>query len=295
VHVEVRHALADGVVDGHEGTVGAERAHHRARHALDHAEERSDEIGVEIGQSHDVWPRHHKNVTLEYRPAIEERDREVIGEHDGGRIGAVDDRTERAARHRREYVAVTTPTTPRIAPLPIDQWDPELREQQAALLNNMGGKPLNIFSTLANHPKLLKRWLVFANHVLAKNSLPERDRELLILRTGFRCGSEYEWGQHVLIARRSSISDAEIANVVVGPSSPGWSVHDAALLTAADELHEHSRVGDDTWASLSARYSTQQLMDVVFTVGNYHVVAMALNSFGVELDAGVPGWLDANR
>jgi 4-carboxymuconolactone decarboxylase len=292
VNVEVRHALADRVIHGHERTVGTERAHHRARHALDHAEERSDEIGVEFGQSHDVWPRHHKNVALEYRPAIEERDRDVVGVHDGGRLGAVDDRTERAARHRREYVAVTTP---RIAPLPIDQWDPELREQQAALLNNMGGRPLNIFSTLANHPKLLKRWLVFANHVLAKNSLPERDRELLILRTGFRCTSEYEWGQHVLIARRSSISDAEIANVVIGPSSPSWSVHDAALLTAADELHEHSRVSDDTWAALSARYSTQQMMDVVFTVGNYHVVAMALNSFGVELDDGVPGWLDANR
>ena len=73
VHVEVRHALADGVVDGHEGAVGAERAHHRARHTLDDAEERSDEIGVEIGQGHDVWPRHHKNVTLEHRPAIEEQ------------------------------------------------------------------------------------------------------------------------------------------------------------------------------------------------------------------------------
>ena len=190
---------------------------------------------------------------------------------------------------------MTTPTTPRIAPLPIDQWDPELRERQAVLVNSTGGRPLNIFSTMANHPKLLKRWLVFANHVLSKNSLPERDRELLILRTGFRCHSEYEWGQHVLIARRSSISDAEIATVVVGPSSPSWSVHDAALLAAADELHEHSRINDDTWATLSARYSTQQMMDVVFTVGNYHVVAMALNSFGVELDAGVPGWLDANR
>lgn len=288
----MRHALADGIIYRHKRSFGAERAHHRPRDALDNAKERSDELTVEIGQRHDVWPRHHKNVTVEYRPAVEKGDGDVVTEHDRRRRGAVDDRTERAVRHRREYGAVTTP---RIAPLPLDQWDPELREQQAALLTNMGGRPLNIFATMANHPKLLKRWLVFANHVLAKNTLPERDRELLILRTGFRCGSEYEWGQHMIIARRCGISDDEIAEVVVGPSSPSWSIHDAALMEAADELHEHSRVGDDTWRTLSAGYSTQQLMDVVFTVGNYHVVAMALNSFGVELDAGVDGWLDAQR
>lgn len=180
---------------------------------------------------------------------------------------------------------MTEPRVPRIPPLPVEEWDPELREKK--YLGD--GRPLNIFSTLANHPKLLKRWLVFANHVLGKNTLSDRDRELLILRTGFLCASEYEWGQHVLIARRCGITDAEIDAVAAGPSASTWSADDATLLRAADELHAVSKISDATWSALERRLDTHQLMDVVFTVGNYHVVAMALNTFGVERDDGVPG------
>jgi 4-carboxymuconolactone decarboxylase len=181
-----------------------------------------------------------------------------------------------------------TDAAPRIEPLPPDQWDPELREQLGKMLLNEDGQPLNIFATLANHPKLLKRWMVFANHVMGKSELSTRDRELLILRTGYRCASEYEWGQHVLIARQCGITDDEIARVAEGPAA-GWSDHEATLLRAADELHDDARIGDTTWAALATTYDTRQLMEVPFTVGQYHLVAFALNSFGVQRDAGVPG------
>ena len=186
---------------------------------------------------------------------------------------------------------MTEPPAPRIAPLPFADWDPELQDRKYL----RDGKPLNIFATLANHPKLLKRWLVFANHILAKNTLSERDRELLILRTGYLCASEYEWGQHVLIARGCGITDDEIQAVAAGPGAPGWSGKEAALLRAADELHGASRIADATWAALSTHLATHQLMDVVFTVGNYHVVAMALNTFGVQREPGVPGLPSAQR
>lgn len=153
----------------------------------------------------------------------------------------------------------------------------------------LGDSSLNIFATLAYHPKLLKRWLVFGNHVLAKSTLPARDRELLILRTGWNCRSPYEWGQHVAIARVIGVDDAEIVRVSEGPDASGWSEADAALLRAADELHRDDSLSDVTYAALAARYDEQQLLDVVFTVGQYHIVSMALNAFGVERDDGVTG------
>jgi alkylhydroperoxidase family enzyme len=150
------------------------------------------------------------------------------------------------------------------------------------------GEVLNIFATLAHHPDLLRRWLVFAAHVLSKNTLPPRDRELLILRTGWNCKSRYEWGQHVVIARECGLSDAEIEMVKEGPAATGWQAPDRSLLVAADELHTSSAMSDPTWQALSGVYTTEQLLDIIATVGNYHLVAMFLNTTRVELDPGVP-------
>lgn len=174
------------------------------------------------------------------------------------------------------------PDTPRIPPLPADEWDAEIRDLA-------GDRPLNVIATLAHHPKLLKRWMVFGAHVLAKSTLPARERELLILRTGWNCRSPYEWGQHVAIARATGITDEEIARVAVGADDPAWGETDALLLRAADELHVESTLRDETYDALAARYDAQQLLDLVFTVGQYHVVSMALNTFGVERDDGVTG------
>ena len=176
---------------------------------------------------------------------------------------------------------------PRISPITDATADGDARE----MLEQLGreGRVLNIYRSLAVHPKLLKRWAVFGTHVLYKNTLPPRDRELLILRTGWRCRSEYEWGQHAIIAKASGVTDDEIARVKQGPDH-GWSAADAALLRAADELHDDSFITDATWAALAERFSSQQLIDLVFTVGQYHTVSMALNTLGVQLDEGVRGF-----
>jgi len=171
---------------------------------------------------------------------------------------------------------------PRLEPLPREDWDEETR----ALL---GESALNVFATFAHHPKLMKRWLVFGNHVLAKNTLPARDRELVILRTGWNCRAPYEWAQHVAIARSIGISDDEIARVSEGPDAGGWADADVLLLRAADELHEDQTLTDETYAALASRYSVQNLLDLVFTVGQYHLVSMALNAFRAERDDNVTG------
>ena len=179
---------------------------------------------------------------------------------------------------------------PRVEPLDPATAPPAAREQFEKLAGGglFNGRVLNIFATLAHHPELMRRWLVFGNHILGKSTFPPRERELAILRVGYLCQSEYEWGQHVLIARRCGISDEEIARVAKGPAAPGWSAADAAVLRAADELHGDQMIGDATWAELAKTWNRQQLMDLVFTIGQYHLVAMALNTFGVQRDPGVP-------
>jgi len=172
---------------------------------------------------------------------------------------------------------------PRIAALSDEQIPAEVREMVGGSAMGM----LNIFRTLANHPKLMKRWLVFGNHVLGKSALPAREREIAILRIGFLCRAGYEWGQHVAIGKAAGLSDDEIARIAKGPTAPGWNAADRALLRATDELHADAFVSDATWAELASTWNTQQLMDLVFTVGQYNLVSMALNSFGVQPEPGL--------
>jgi len=161
-------------------------------------------------------------------------------------------------------------------------------DQDTLEKNKLNGQVFNIFKVLINHPKLAKRWTVFAGHILQKQTVPFRERELLILRIGWLNQAEYEWAQHVEIAKRGGITEAEIENIKQGPKA-GWNEHEAALLQAADDLFNDSVVSDATWATLSKKYSTQQMLDVVFTIGQYNLVSWALNSCGVPLDDFLPG------
>ena len=177
---------------------------------------------------------------------------------------------------------------PRIPALEEDQWSDAARE----VMKPFRGQDsiFNIFKTLTNHPGLMRRWMVFANHILGKSTLAIRERELVILRIGYLCQAGYEWGQHVLIARGAGMTDAEIRSAKTGPDTAGLAELDRLLLQATDELHGDAHVSDATWVGLSEHLSTEQLMDLVFTVGQYNLVSMALNSFGVQPDDGLPGW-----
>jgi 4-carboxymuconolactone decarboxylase len=179
------------------------------------------------------------------------------------------------------------PENPRIPPLL-----PEDRDEQAQeLLGGVGGvtgPASNIFDTLIRYPGLFRKWLPFGGKLLS-GKLPSRDRELLILRTGWHCRSAYEWGQHVLIARSVGISDDEIARVTEGPDADGWDAFERVLLTAADELHEDACLSDATWKALTERYDERQLIELPMLIGHYHMVAFTLNSLGVQREEGVPG------
>ncbi|WP_184720848.1 carboxymuconolactone decarboxylase family protein [Caulobacter sp.] len=178
---------------------------------------------------------------------------------------------------------------PRIRPLAPEDWNAEQAEVLAPLGGGgviPAGPVLNIFRTMAHAPKALKAFLTWGNYVLSKkNDLPPREREIVILRTGLLCRSGYEWTQHAEIGRRCGLSDDEIERLKAGAAA-GWSPADAVLIQATDELHHDQFVSTPTWKALLAHFSEKQVMDVVFTAGQYTQVSMLLNTFGVQLDEG---------
>jgi alkylhydroperoxidase family enzyme len=164
--------------------------------------------------------------------------------------------------------------------------DSELTVDQREVLKPFGDHVLNIFRTLAHAPKALERFNAWGGYILSRrNDLKPREREIVILRTGFLCKSGYEWTQHVRIGKREGLTDAEIARIKQGADA-GWSAADAALIRASDELHQHQFVSDPTWKALSDNFTQKQCMDVVFTAAQYTQVSMFLNTFGVQLDEG---------
>ena len=184
---------------------------------------------------------------------------------------------------------------PRLSPLPPGQWSTEMQEAIAALRppdarhpppprREGGPKGLNVLGTLARHPSLTRAFFTFNAHVLSASTLSARHRELLVLRVATLRRSSYEWAQHVLLAADAGLTNEEVARVAQGPDAPGWSTLERALLAAVDELVRDAEVAEATWSVLARELDERQLMDLVFTVGAYEVVAMAFRSFGIELD-----------
>ncbi|MET9968974.1 carboxymuconolactone decarboxylase family protein [Streptomyces sp. NPDC006356] len=164
----------------------------------------------------------------------------------------------------------------RLPPVPYEEWDPE------ALRPLTGGRrvpPSNALGLLLRHPALSKAFLTFNTHLLARNTLPEKTRELAILRVAWRHRCRYEWAQHVLIGRRAGVTDEELTEVREGAGT--------LVNRAVDELATSSTLSDETYAELAKELDEQQLMDFVFTVGAYGTLALAFNTFGVELDEGL--------
>jgi len=169
--------------------------------------------------------------------------------------------------------------TPRLAPLGPDG----RTEAQKAMLASRAD--YNIYKTLAHHPDLYARWSPLGQFLLNGSSLPPREREIVMLRMGWLCQSEYEWSQHARIAKTSAgMTDAEVHRIAEGPNAPGWSDFERTLLRMVDELRYDTMISDATWKALRTKYSDQQIMESLFTAAQYQLVSMALNSLGVQLD-----------
>jgi alkylhydroperoxidase family enzyme len=178
---------------------------------------------------------------------------------------------------------------PRITPLTLEGADAETRQLLERLTSIRGANTqlLNVFGTLAHHPELLRQWLGFATYLLTASTLDPRLRELVVLRVGWLCRSPYEWGQHVHVGRRVGVTDADLERLAAGPTAAGWNAAEAAALLATDELVARHTLSDASWSTLQLHFTTQQLLDLVFLVGQYQLVAAALNACRVERDDGL--------
>jgi alkylhydroperoxidase family enzyme len=183
----------------------------------------------------------------------------------------------------------------RVTPLPPGEWPEEMREALAAIRppnprhpfpSRDPGRPkgLNVLGMLAHHAALAQAYNTFNGHILFATTLSPRQREMLVLRVAVVREAAYEWKQHVVLAADAGLTPDEVDWIGEGPGATSWSPIDAALISSVDELLHSAKITDETWEVLAAELDIQQLMDLVFTVGAYDVLAMAFRSFGIPLD-----------
>jgi 4-carboxymuconolactone decarboxylase len=176
---------------------------------------------------------------------------------------------------------------PRLTPL-----RPSERSEEQRLMLAEVGREKNIFTTFVRHPALFDDFRRFSGRLLRHSILPPIDRETLILRTAFRCGAEYQWAQHVEIARQVGVPSGVIAAAGSTDAAADADEHTLLLIAAADRLLIDRHLDDTTWSALLAHYSEAQMIELCMLVGECAMVAGVLNSLGVPLETGqLPrGW-----
>ncbi|MDX6663993.1 MAG: hypothetical protein QOG68_199 [Solirubrobacteraceae bacterium] len=144
--------------------------------------------------------------------------------------------------------------------------------------------PPNLFTTLGRHRRLFRGWLRFAGRLMPGGRLPRRETELAILRVAHLRDCRYEFDHHVRLGRRAGVTADDVQRVIAGPAAPDWSPREAALLTAVDELHRDRDVSDATWAALGGHLDERELIELVFLVGHYEMLATAIAALRIEPD-----------
>ena len=191
---------------------------------------------------------------------------------------------------------MTDDDAPRLAPLPVERWGEEVHAAfRAAYPKAVADRFLatgpdairvpNVLTTLMHHPALSAPFLVYNRVLLEKPTLGHRLRELMVLRVAWRTRSIYEWVQHsTRLAESCGITPEDIDAITRGTPARSWTPLEADLVAATDQLLDRYRIDDDTWARLAEQLDERQLVEVVFVVGTYTCLAMAFNSFGLQLD-----------
>jgi 4-carboxymuconolactone decarboxylase len=182
-------------------------------------------------------------------------------------------------------------SSPRVEPLSFEEFR-SLSWAQFGENVPESQKIKNVTLTWARHPALMIAQRSYQRYLHAGSLLPSKDQELVILRIGWLCQSEYEFGQHTLYGKKAGLTDTEISRIIDGSEADGWTPFESALLRAVDELYEGHVVSDATWNALAERYDVRQLMDLLVIVGRYWTVSVVLNTLGVQLEEGTPGFPD---
>jgi 4-carboxymuconolactone decarboxylase len=194
------------------------------------------------------------------------------------------------------------PMTPRLKPLALDQWTAEAKElirgRFAVADKYLSGLPdappmPGILGLFGHHPSLTADWLAFSGGLIENPVVDPADRELLILRVGWRTQCRYAWAQHVGMAEKSGLTPLQIAAVAGTADAGVWSDRQSDMLTATDQMVADYRIDDTTWQRLVRHFDEQQLLEFLFVVGSYVCLALVLNAAGLEPDRDADGGWDA--
>lgn len=181
-------------------------------------------------------------------------------------------------------------TGPRYSPLSEDEISGEAKQAVDDIrkaFNIPGDAPIPDVSLISlRHPGMFKAQMALGIELAARGTIPDRERELAVLRISLLCGAPFEWSEHVDIGRKFGVTDEEIERVIHGSSAEGWTEHERALLRGVEELVADRCLSDATWNTLSKTWSEQQLMELPMLVGSYFMTALQQNTLRIQPKGG---------
>lgn len=181
---------------------------------------------------------------------------------------------------------------PRIEPAEAGELDEEAMAIITTLRASSGAGEMSevpaFMRTMIKHKEVFRCQMLTGN-ALFNGRIPARERELAILRIGWLCGAPYEYGQHVVIAKRRGITSEEIAMVREGSGAPGWSDHERAILAGVEDLLDNKAMTDATWNRLAATWDEARMIEFAMVVGQYVSTALVQNALRVRMENGIPG------
>lgn len=163
--------------------------------------------------------------------------------------------------------------------VPNAEFPPELKKR----LEELWGSPPNLYRALANHAPLAAAWTEFARAIRYESRTPRTLRELVILRGAQLMRSEYEWAQHLKMARQAGVREAQITALALWRDSGEFDATQKAALLLAEAV-TRGEVTDDVYASVSKRFDHATYVELALTAAFYAMVGRMLDAMRIQLE-----------
>jgi AhpD family alkylhydroperoxidase len=159
------------------------------------------------------------------------------------------------------------------------EFEPALKKR----LEELWGTPPNLYKGLANHPRLVAAWTEFSKMLRHDTRTPRALRELVILRGAQMMRSEYEWAQHLKMARSAGVSEAQIQGLAAWETSPHFNEREKAALAIAEEV-TGGKVSKDTYDLAMQHFDHHDYVEICAVAAFYAMVGRMLDAMGIELE-----------
>jgi alkylhydroperoxidase family enzyme len=145
--------------------------------------------------------------------------------------------------------------------------------------------PANIFNMMAHAETCLKPVMKLGGTLLGKLQLAPKLRELCLLHAVKLAGGEYEWVQHVPIARDLGCSQAQIDALERGDDGAAcFDAQEQAALRFTREAVTRNAASEATLAKAREHLSDREVVELILMIGFYTMLARLTETLGVEQD-----------